>query len=382
MSKIIDWIKQSPCCCGMMSESTSVAIGARRRRLSIKLVQGEADDSGPNSRGVIKASTNKPILELIGGRRKMSITGMPAKVVQKAYDNKNVDQNVLQDEEAAEKQFAMGFVCKKGLKPNESPNQDDFCVYRSDDTGIYAVFDGHGPDGHEVSGYVRTNLPRLVLESPDYEDNPAAALSSAFVQCHARCTKAGVFDTQRSGTTATMVLQRKDDLYVAHVGDSRAILARRRSSRGLVGKDVFYAEDLTEDHKPELERERERIEASGGDVLKVEGDIPHRVYKKGCSQPGLAMSRSIGDEMAASVGVSCIPDVSVVKLQDIAFIMLCSDGVWEFITSQEAADIVGGFPAESVQQAAEVLGEESRRRWIEEEHDVVDDITVLCLWFE
>lgn len=36
-------------------------------------------------------------------------------------------------------------------------------------------------------------------------------------------------------------------------------------------------------------------------------NIPQRVWVKGKDQPGLAMSRAIGDQMAASVGVICDP---------------------------------------------------------------------------
>jgi serine/threonine protein phosphatase PrpC len=328
---------------------------------------------------------------LIGGKRQLSITGMGAKETQRAYDNKAVEQQreVANDhgEEAtaavskAETEFIVGYVCKKGLKPHESPNQDDFCIYRSEDTGLYGVFDGHGPHGHEVSGFVRTTLPRLLLESPDYVSNPEKALKYAFLKTHDAVKKADYFESARSGSTATLVLHRDGYLYVAHVGDSRAILARRRSVPALK-KELFCAEDLTEDHKPELPNEKRRIEQSGGEVLKAEYDIPFRVYVKGQMQPGLAMSRSIGDTMAASVGVSCSPDVKKISEKDISFILLCSDGVWEFISSQEAADIVGKYPRSDIQKAVEALGAESRRRWIEEEHDVVDDITALCICFD
>ena len=64
--------------------------------------------------------------------------------------------------------------------------------------------------------------------------------------------------------------------------------------------------ELSRDHKPNLRSEKERIEAHGGEVARVNwADYgPFRVWKKGETFPGLAMSRSIGDDCAHSLGVS------------------------------------------------------------------------------
>lgn len=41
-----------------------------------------------------------------------------------------------------------------------------------------------------------------------------------------------------------------------------------------------------------------RIIKANGEVRKIPGDVPHRVFLKGQLVPGLAMSRSIGDYVA------------------------------------------------------------------------------------
>lgn len=70
---------------------------------------------------------------------------------------------------------------------------------------------------------------------------------------------------------------------------------------------------LSKDHKPNDKEERARIEKCGGKVEKcIEKGIkigPYRVWKKGESYPGLAMSRSIGDLVASKIGVICIPGI-------------------------------------------------------------------------
>lgn len=92
------------------------------------------------------------------------------------------------------------------------------------------------------------------------------------------------------------------------MGDSRAILGRKKSH---LSRKIDFLE-LSKDHKPDNPLERERIEKSGGFVDNYHsagGECygPYRVWLKGAQYPGLAMSRSLGDEVAASVGVSQIP---------------------------------------------------------------------------
>ncbi len=96
------------------------------------------------------------------------------------------------------------------------------------------------------------------------------------------------------------------------------------------------------------------------EVRCLNGDINERVFLKNRLYPGLAMSRSIGDLVGASAGVIAEPDVTKVNIaaQRDKFVILCSDGVWEFISSQEAVEMVARFDAEDAQQAAEKLASE------------------------
>jgi serine/threonine protein phosphatase PrpC len=57
--------------------------------------------------------------------------------------------------------------------------------------------------------------------------------------------------------------------------------------------------------------------------------------------PGLAMSRSLGDQVAHSVGVSSVPEIMEYYMTvDDKFVVIATDGVWEFLSSQEVAEIV------------------------------------------
>jgi len=108
-----------------------------------------------------------------------------------------------------------------------------------------------------------------------------------------------------SGTTGTIAIIDTTEmkLWIADVGDSRGVIC-------LCDSGKHKAKELTVDHKPSLPNEKKRIESRGGEVKKLEGDIPHRVFVRGKAFPGLAMSRALGDLIASSVGVSCEPEVT------------------------------------------------------------------------
>merc|ERR1712083_982429 len=125
--------------------------------------------------------------------------------------------------------------------------------------------------------------------------------------------------------------------------------------------------------------ERARIEKAGGRVV-FDGYANHRVYAKNGRYPGLNMSRCLGDLLGhQDAGCSCEPEVSEHVIQDLDHcLLLCSDGVWEFITPDEAVKFVHQYPPEKAMQAAETLAKEAWDRWIREEGGaVVDDITVV-----
>jgi len=363
-------------CLNKNAKSQENAIEKDRRRLSVSKSDQVASQPKTENQGSVKRLEEGDITDLFPeARKRLSIQGTTSEVQQKGFADKKVQKSGEECTKAND--YKIGYACKKGLKP-ESPNQDDFCIYCADTTSVYAVFDGHGPYGHDISNFAHENLPKCLIRDPHFHDDPATALSEAFPKTHKMCVEAaqgGRFDCALSGTTATVVVMHKESLHIAHVGDSRAVLAKGPTS-------ALKAEDLTQDHKPDCEVERKRITSSGGQVRRLEGDIPHRVFLTGKMYPGLAMTRSIGDTVGVSAGVTSTPDISSKKLQpDWRFLLLCSDGVWEFINSQEAVDIVGRFSASEAQKASEALASEAWNRWIEEEGNVVDDITVIIAWF-
>lgn len=67
-----------------------------------------------------------------------------------------------------------------------------------------------------------------------------------------------------------------------------------------------------------------------------------RVYSKKGEWPGLAMSRSLGDQVAKKLGVVAEPEICEVSLSPRdKFVLIASDGVWEFLSDNQVAEVVG-----------------------------------------
>lgn len=108
---------------------------------------------------------------------------------------------------------------------------------------------------------------------------------------------------------------------------------------------------------------------------------PLRVWHLNENIPGLAMSRSFGDGAAVEVGVIADPEILEMNLTESdKFIVIASDGVWEFLTNDEVVSIImPHYLNNSAEKAAEALIREALQRWKEEEN-VIDDITCIIIF--
>ena len=188
-------------------------------------------------------------------------------------------------------------------------------------------------------------------------------LKLAFVNTHTKLLE-NEFDSQLSGATCTSIVISDTKAYIANVGDSRIVVGRRNPNGS------YSALQLSNDHKPDLPEEYDRITQSKGRVFPFynrEGNPlgPHRVWHPDHNYPGLAMSRSLGDYIAHDYGVSEEPEVTTYKIQkQDQFLILASDGVWEFMTNQEVIDIISDNIFESCRQAADVVIERAYNQWV------------------
>ena len=142
--------------------------------------------------------------------------------------------------------------------------------------------------------------------------------------------------------------------------------------------------ELSHDHKPILPEEKERIEQAGGRVFAMEYedgyDGPARVWLKDQDIPGLAMSRSLCDKVAHTVGVISTPEVMErVLTEDDRVVVIGSDGLWEFIPSDEVIQLIED--CEKPEDAVDRLCTISWKRWFDVEK-VVDDTTIIVVFLD
>lgn len=267
-------------------------------------------------------------------------------------------------------------------------NQDAMLVWDGfggeDDGVLCGVFDGHGPHGHVVARRVRDSLPlRLMSAARDSgADMPAAAWRKAFARAYKAMDKDlrshPSLDCFCSGSTAVTVLKLGSDLYMANIGDSRAVLGSREATGG-----GMVAVQLTVDLKPDVPSEAERIKKCRGRVfaLQDEPEVP-RVWLPFDDAPGLAMARAFGDFCLKDYGVISVPEFFHWSLTEKdQFVILASDGVWDVLSNQEAVDIVSASPSRS--KAAKSLVEAATREWkTKYPTSKIDDCAVVCLYLD
>jgi len=278
-----------------------------------------------------------------------------------------------------------------GMRQGETSakiNQDRGCVcypFGPADSGVtmalFCVFDGHGAQGDKVSHYTMNTLQQLLEDHPNLIDNPEKAMKDVFLKTDNMLKKDASIDAELSGTTAVVCLfvadeKKKLKVWTANVGDSRAVVGQKKMNKKI-------AKNLSEDQKPDTPAEKRRIVSKGGHVSPPEEEWggPARVWlDSNMTLPGLAMARSIGDHLVKSVGVIAEPEVTQWEiLPEDDFVVMASDGVWEFIESQACVDIVDAFIGGSATEACTRLIETAAAKWRQEEGDYRDDITAICL---
>ena len=286
-------------------------------------------------------------------------------------------------------------LSKTGLAGDEKKvNQDNYFIFKNFVQGFENIYmgvcDGHGYYGHEVSGYIKENLPMdlnhaLKQKNLDLlKDDLSPTIKECFIQENQNLLNNHQIDSDLSGTTCISVIYTPKKLIIANIGDSRCVLGKYDKK-----ENKYISENLSRDHKPTIPEEAERILKVGGRIrpmLDEDGEFigPLRVYMKEKEMPGLAMTRSFGDYFGSTAGTISEPEVTehVFKEED-KFIVIASDGLYEFIESEEVVKLVGEFYKKNdIVGCCEFLYKESYRRWIDEEEDTVDDITIIVVFFE
>jgi cGMP-dependent protein kinase 2 len=294
--------------------------------------------------------------------------------------------------------FSYAYLTQRGHYPDQphKANQDAVLAVlgfgRDEHRHLFAVMDGHGETGAECAYFCRAKFPLLLAQQTTLDNEPEKALHDALLELNQDLHDSFIND-ELSGTTACVVLLHNNELIVSNVGDSRAVIVRELEDGSLV------TEDLSRDQTPFRDDECERVKSYGARVLTLDqiegikdpnvkcwtvesecdGDPP-RLWAPDAFYPGTAFTRSIGDSIAERIGVVADSETSRITLKTgDKYLIVATDGIWEFISSHEAATMVAKY--QNPMEAAEALAAEAYRLWLQYERRT-DDISIAIVSFE
>ena len=302
---------------------------------------------------------------------------------------------------------------------------------------FFGVCDGHGINGHYISSYIKQILPAYLnyIEIDNYISKKNKSLDIMLSSLYNKSENSSVkdihiikyfydkfqinpsefsfmknrfseisknlkeslnninynliktkqsFDTEKSGSTVCIGFLNNKNLIFANIGDSRAILCS-------CNNNIWKSSQLTKDHKPKDQSEYDRIISSGGTVSRMiniekndEEIGPYRVWDKTQDKgPGLAMSRSIGDAHAKTLGVLAEPDIFEYTLNDgDKFIVCATDGIWEYLSNDDVMDTIKDIYENNgkAEEACEILVKRASSEWRKENNKTMDDISCAIIF--
>lgn len=168
---------------------------------------------------------------------------------------------------------------------------------------FFAIFDGHA--GPRAAEHCQSQMGKTVKEKlAKFSDFPTLtkSLKQTFTESYKAVDDGFLAIAKQNkpiwkdGTTATTMIILNNVIYVANIGDSRAVVARKKEDGS------FAPVCLTVDHDPMSHDERMRIQKAGA------------VVKDGRINGVIEVSRSIGDLPFKSLGIISTPDLKKLTL--------------------------------------------------------------------
>jgi len=243
---------------------------------------------------------------------------------------------------------------------------------------LFGVFDGHG--GHAASEHTGSHITGNVmaellkqsqLEAEEGTAGPSIdvpeALTKGFCTTEEQIVDIEKNSEEDSGTCACCVLLCGRQIYTAHVGDCRAVIASGVTPSGAIASKLT-SKELTHDHRGTYPGEKERIAAAGGKM--IDGRV----------NGGLIPSRTLGDlshKVHCPGAVIAEPDTNqyVLERSD-QYLIIASDGLWDDMSNDRVVGIVR--KATKAQPAAEALAREAAKKYGGKQ---MDDFTVIVVRF-
>ncbi|XP_072984441.1 probable protein phosphatase 2C 52 [Typha latifolia] len=182
---------------------------------------------------------------------------------------------------------------------------------------LFGVFDGHG--GSRAAEYLKDHLFENLMKHPEFRIDTKLAISETYRKTDSNFLDSETNTFRDDGSTASTAVLVGNHLYVANVGDSRAVVSK-------AGKAI----PLSNDHKPNRSDERKRIENAGGVVMWA-----------GTWRVGgvLAMSRAFGNRLLKQYVVADPEIQEEVIDNELEFLVLATDGLWDVVPNEDAVSL-------------------------------------------
>jgi serine/threonine protein phosphatase PrpC len=294
-------------------------------------------------------------------------------------------------------------ITQTGYYPTipDKPNQDSLFISSfpsnlgsQEEMLLFGVLDGHGEYGTDCAVFSRDMIKSLISKHPRLQSEPGKVIHDAIISTNMALHGSPIDDSLSGTTVCTAILQGRK-LTVGNVGDSRMVLAVQDKD----DKEKLVAFDVTHDQTPFRRDEQNRVITAGARVMTLEqlegrkdpnvqcwtveaecdGDPP-RIWAVNGLYPGTAFTRSVGDSIAEQIGVIADPELTTVELDGShKFAILATDGLWEFVSSQHAVDIVANLG--DSYDAVVALNALAYQRWMDTEGRT-DDISILVMFFD
>jgi len=304
---------------------------------------------------------------------------------------------------------AVGAVLHMGWGGLKTENQDRFVVAQGDsvrwDSDGYesgatpgaveqgaplwaGVYDGHGTAGLPCAQALEQRLHSHFGDALGASVEAAMKSACDVLQAELKVEKA--YDAMYSGSTAVFAYLEPDGnaATIGQCGDSRALIVHPNEDGS--HHDAFQP---IQDHSFDNDEEAARVRALGGTVKANRPGAPLRVWgDESTLEPGLMVSRSLGDCRSHELGCSSEPQVLTVPLaatedgagvglaagssygglregQRMAIVM-GTDGIFDALDKSSRGAYLANervrrhvLNAESAQAAADALLDDSLRQW-------------------
>uniref|UniRef100_A0ACD5WU47 Uncharacterized protein n=1 Tax=Avena sativa TaxID=4498 RepID=A0ACD5WU47_AVESA len=193
--------------------------------------------------------------------------------------------------ESEDGKLSCGYSSFKGRRPTMEDRYDiKFTQIEGQAVSLFGVFDGHA--GALAAEYLKEHLLDNLMKHPQFLGDTKLALKTTFLKIDADFLESVSIPYRQDGSTALTAVLVGDQLYVANVGDSRAIA----------------------------------IKGGKGYTWRVDGI--------------LAMSRAFGNRGLKKY-VIAEPDIQEAEVNgDLEYLVLATDGLWDVVRNEDIISLV------------------------------------------